>query len=164
MGGDDGGGGAHAINLDDQIERHRIERQRVAERDEIGGALRRHDTGDARHGEHIALGNGLIADGGKRGSIDGDMPLGHGFAPGCRLGRDIDHAGGALVVEMGERHAASPSRWRVAAVTSAWRMSDSPTRKVLMPAACNAVRSPGPDRPLSATSVRPGVVESSNEV
>src|SRR6185437_15470976 len=77
------------------------------------------------------------------------------------FGRDVDHHGGALLVEMGEfglGHAgafAGSSRARVAAATSRWRISDSPIRKQDAPACFIRARSAAPPRPLSLTSNRP---------
>ena len=39
-----------------QLDRNVIEAERMAQRDEVGGALRRHDAGDSCRREHVALG------------------------------------------------------------------------------------------------------------
>ena len=64
----------------------------------------------------------------------------------------IDHAGAAIGVEMGEAH---PIIARVAASTSAWRISASPIRKQRTPCSAIASRSARVVRPLSATKVQP---------
>jgi len=78
------------------------ERQRVAERDRIGGALGGEDAGQPRHLHHAALGEALCADEPHRRGRDPDPAPRHGLARGHGLGRDIDHSRSALRIEMAE--------------------------------------------------------------
>src|SRR5690606_25321473 len=121
-----------------EIERDAGERQRVAERDQIAGALGRHDARDARDREDIALFRGAVADGAGGIERHGDAAGGHRLARGDGLGGDIDHAGGAALVEMGE--VTHPTSALVAASTSDWRISASPIRKQWMPRSARASR------------------------
>lgn len=78
------------------------EQQRVAQGDQFVGLLCRHDPGDARHGEHIALGMALVLDqlqGGREHAHPGPSL---GLALGSGLAGDIHHAGPALVVQVSE--------------------------------------------------------------
>jgi hypothetical protein len=71
--GERGGGGAFdAVAGQFEIDCHGVERERMAQRDQVAGLLGGHDPGDARGGQNIALGHGAIADGGERG---GDMRI-----------------------------------------------------------------------------------------
>ena len=69
-----------------------------------------------------------------RRRADQDAAFRDGDALRLGLGGDIDHAGGALGVDMGELAGHAPvSRRRVAAAMSASRISASPTRKQRTP-------------------------------
>ena len=76
--------------------------QRVAERDELVRLLGGHDAGEARSGEHITLlGRAGFHQRQRRGG-HGHEALRPGRALRDGLGRDVDHARLALVVEMRE--------------------------------------------------------------
>ena len=79
------------------------------------------------------------------------MRLGGGEARRDVLCGHVDHAGGAVVVEMGEAVMAVVRMARVAAATSAWRIRLSPMRKALTPTLASLARSAGVKRPLSPT-------------
>jgi hypothetical protein len=88
-----GGGGADGVFLEGEIDRHRLEPERVAQRDQLAGALGGHDPGDARGGEHVALGRVALADRGERLRRHGDPAAGDRDGARGGLAADIDHAG-----------------------------------------------------------------------
>ena len=145
-------GGGDAAIVEREVERHAGEGQRVAERDKVGGLLRRHDPGDARDGEHVTLLRRTIADRGERVGGDGDAAGGDCPPLRHRLVADIDHMRGAIGVEM--REAAQPTSARVAASMSSARISASPIRKQCTPCSAIASRSARVSSPLSATKVQ----------
>jgi molybdenum cofactor synthesis domain-containing protein len=51
-----GGGGADAVIFESEVDIHRVDCERMAQRDQFPGALCRHDPGYPRRAEHIALG------------------------------------------------------------------------------------------------------------
>ena len=73
----------------------------MAERDQVGGALGRHDPGDAGHSQDIAFLEIARADARKRRRLHPDAAAGDGDAPRCWFVADIDHGGAALSVEVG---------------------------------------------------------------
>ena len=78
------------------------DRQRVAERDQVGGFFRGHDAGQARCRQHVALGRLAALDRVERGLGQADLAAGHRLALLLRLGRDIDHPGLTFVVNVGQ--------------------------------------------------------------
>ena len=103
------------------------QQQRVAERDQLVRLLGRHDAGDARGAEHVALLGVAVEDHVQRLGPHRDKALGDRRARRLCLVADIDHVGFALRAEMGEgaRHrqtasagALPVSSRRVAAATS----------------------------------------------
>ena len=79
------------------------ERERMAERDQLGRPLRGHDPGDLRGRERVALRQLAQLPGGLRGHGHGRRC--GGAAARQRLGADVDHADVARFVNMGEiRH------------------------------------------------------------
>src|SRR5436190_9842117 len=128
----------------------------MAERNQVGRLLRRHDAGELRHREHVAFGCLLVADQLQGRRLHDDAGPGRRHALGGVLGADIDHAGVAALVEMGEvAHAACfTSISRTAASTSGLRMKLSPIRNALAPTRAMRARSAGEPRPLSATNTR----------
>src|SRR6266545_7527863 len=74
----------------------------MAERDQLVGALRRKDTGDARRAEHVALLGVAGQHRVQRLFLHDDPTLGNGDALGRALGRYVDHTGLAAASEMGE--------------------------------------------------------------
>jgi len=74
----------------------------VAERDQLAGALGRLDAGNARHGQHIALGQATARDQGQRFRAHAHEGLGHGLAMGDGLVAHIHHACMAVGIEMGQ--------------------------------------------------------------
>src|SRR5436190_12466853 len=77
-------------------------RQRVAERDQLAGALGRLDAGEARGAEDVALRRVAGGHGGGGLRRHPDDRLRDGAPVGDLLARDVDHAGTAGVVEVGE--------------------------------------------------------------
>src|SRR5204862_7469478 len=124
--------------------------------DQVGRLLRGHDAGELRHGEHVAFGCLLVADQLQGRGLHDNAGLGRRHALGDVLGADIDHAGVAALIEMGEvAHAACFTRIsRTAASTSGLRMKLSPIRKALAPTRAMRARSAGEPSPLSATTTR----------
>ena len=148
--------------VDGEVDLDRGQRQRMAERDQIGGALGRHDPGEPRHREHVALRHLAGARSGPGSpAASGRVPRRWRLRSVSALAETSTMRGLALGVEMGEaRHQAvrvfssgprARSR-RVAAATSASRIRDSPTRKQRRPDAARRARSAGSASPLSATS------------
>ena len=77
----------------------------MAERDQFVRALGRHDAGEARGAEHVALLGVALADDAQGLRVHDDAALGAGDALGHRLVGDVDHVGRAARVEMAEaRH------------------------------------------------------------
>ena len=79
------------------------QRDRMAERDQLGRLLGRHDAGDARRRQHVALGRVAARHRRRRLPADSTMiasALASRSVDG--LVGDIDHARRALVVQMGE--------------------------------------------------------------
>ncbi|MNN37369.1 hypothetical protein D3C81_1513160 [compost metagenome] len=73
------------------------------------GFLGGKNAGDARHGEHIALGVAVGLNQLQGLRPHADPRLGQGLTLGERLVTDIDHVRMALAVEVGEA-----GRWRIA--------------------------------------------------
>ncbi len=129
----------------------------MAERDQLVRALRRHDAGEPRRAEHVALLGVALADQGHGLGRHDDAALGAGGAGGdglrrrrrpCwrrRSCRDASAASSAVTPN---------SRRRVAAATSASRIRLSPTRSVRMPAAARRSTSARVKMPLSPTTMR----------
>src|SRR5437764_941600 len=69
---------------------------------ELAGALGRQDAGQAGDLEDVALGQGAVADQLGGGGGHADQAAGAGLAEGLRLGAGVDHAAGAVLVEVGE--------------------------------------------------------------
>ena len=84
------------------IQRDLRQRQRMAQRDQFRGALCRHDAGDARGAEHVAL-LGIAGDDQlERRLAHDDAAFGHRDAFGRGLFRDVDHPRFAPGVDVGE--------------------------------------------------------------
>ena len=78
------------------------EAERVAERDQLGRPLRRHDPGQSRHAEDVALREPPSPDGAKRRGLESEGGAGPGHPGGDGLGGDVDHSRLAFAVEMAE--------------------------------------------------------------
>src|SRR5687768_18143770 len=65
----------------------------MTERNQLGGPLRRHHSGDLRDGQHIALLDGVFPDRFERLPGHRDDPSGAGEALGDLLGGHVDHSG-----------------------------------------------------------------------
>ena len=77
-----------------------VERQGVGERDPLVGALGRLDAGEAGDGDRVPLGQRAES---RHRLRRAQQPAGGlGDAARDRLLRDVDHAGAAVLVEMGE--------------------------------------------------------------
>ncbi len=74
----------------------------MAERDQLVRLLRRHDAGDARRAEHVALLGVAAQDEVERRRRHHDAALRHRDAIGHRLVRHVDHPRLAAAAEMGE--------------------------------------------------------------
>ena len=72
----------------------------MAQRNEVGRALGRHDGRQSGHAQHVALGGTPFADACQRGRLHADPALGHGRAAGFGLAAHIHHVGLPLGVEM----------------------------------------------------------------
>ena len=96
------GGGAHAVCLEGEIDRDRVEGERVAQRDQLAGLLGGHDPGDPRRGEDVALGPAAVAHRGERFGGHADLAGRGRRARRLRLAANVDHPRRALVVEMRE--------------------------------------------------------------
>jgi hypothetical protein len=81
----------------------------MAQRDQFVGALRRHDAGEPRDAEHVALLGVALEHQIERLFRHQHAALSDRDAFGGGLGRDIDHAGLARLAEMGELLAQSHS-------------------------------------------------------
>src|SRR5579859_2955254 len=143
----------------------------MTERNQLVRPLRRHDAGDTRDAEHIALLRVAGLDQLQRRLAHDDAAFGdRGPFSGGLLGH-VDHAGFAAGIDMGEgaafeglpRHQRAPmepsaslraSSALVAAATSACRIRLSPTRKVDMPTCASRDRSDGAKMPLSPMITR----------
>src|SRR5208282_6139398 len=99
--------------------------------------LGRHDAGDARSRQNVAFWRGSFGHGREGCGRKDDHGFGGRFAWRRFLARNVDHAGRAVFVEMGEvAHPGilAPISRRVAAATSASRIRLSPTSIVVTPA------------------------------
>jgi hypothetical protein len=74
---------------------------------DVGCALRRHDPGDARHRQHLALGDTAALDAAQGGGLHPHRRAGDGDAFGDGLGADVHHARLAACVEVREPRRAS---------------------------------------------------------
>src|SRR3546814_7941689 len=98
----------------------------------------RADPRDPGNRKHIALGSGLVTDGVGRLARHSDPSFGRGLAHADLFGGHIDHVRRALFIQMGEPAHCPVSSLRVAASTSASRISASPTRKPVTPTSASA--------------------------
>jgi hypothetical protein len=109
-----------------ECHRHVRQRDRVTERDQVGGPFRGHDAGDARGGQHVALGHGVRHDGGERGRA-------HRYGAGCAchtggvgLGADVHHPGATVRADVGQswgavvRHDINRSICRRSSLVMSW--------------------------------------------
>jgi hypothetical protein len=91
------------IGVEIEIHRHARDRQRVAQRHQVGGALGALDGGDARDADHVALLRLPLGDEREGGRQHADEAAGARHAVRHVLGCDVDHMGLAGGVEMGQR-------------------------------------------------------------
>ena len=139
------------------------QRERMAERDQFVRLLRRHDAGDARGAEHVALLGVALEHEIERLRAHHHAAFRDGDALGRGLVRHVHHAGFAALAEMGEsspcllggRHpwrgcarAALWSRRKHLSAASGFRRSG---RSIHRPSSRRA-RSAGVNRPLSPTT------------
>ena len=85
-----------------KIHRHPRQRQRMAQGNQVAGALGRHDRGDARDAEHIPLLGRAAGDDRQRLRLHADGAAGQRDAVGFLLGADVDHVGLPGGVEVGQ--------------------------------------------------------------
>ena len=87
-----------------EVDGDAVQRDRVAQRHQVGGALRTGQPGDPGHRERVALRQPVAAQ--QRDHLGrGDEPaLRVGGAHGDVLRRDVDHAGRAALVQVGQFH------------------------------------------------------------
>jgi hypothetical protein len=91
-----------AVDLSIQLEvhLHRVQVQRMAQGDQLGGPLGSHDPGNPGHGQHIALGHGLFGDA-INNLLGGPHPRGgHGHPGGLGFRANVHHAGPPLFIEV----------------------------------------------------------------
>ncbi|MNS51857.1 hypothetical protein D3C72_845550 [compost metagenome] len=80
----------------------RTEQQGVAQRDQLMGLFRCHDSGDPRHGKYIALGVAVALNQLQGFRAHPHPGLGLCFTLRRGFFADIDHVGATLVVEVGQ--------------------------------------------------------------
>ncbi len=90
--------GQRLVGLD--LDARERQRERVAERDELVGALGGHDAGEAGRGHDVALRDGSVADDGERRRRHDHARLGARDALGLGLAGDVDHARPTAIVQM----------------------------------------------------------------
>ena len=78
------------------------ERERVAQGNQIGGALRTHDARNPGDTQNISLAMAAFADEGQGPRLHADPAIGNGDAAGLTLCAHVDHVGLARGVEMGQ--------------------------------------------------------------
>ena len=88
--------------LDPEVHVDRADEQRVAQRQQVRGLLRGLDAGHPGDREHVALGDGAGGDLRRGVGLHVHAAAGDGPTVGGVLGGDVDHAGTAERVEMGE--------------------------------------------------------------
>ena len=93
---------ADAARVDGELDGDARERQRMAERDQLGGALGRLDRRDARDAEHVAFLRAAAANERQRRGLHRDPAAGARDAPRHALSRDVDHVRLTRRVEMGK--------------------------------------------------------------
>ena len=88
--------------LELELDRHRVERQQVRERDQLARALRPRDAGDARGREHVGLRQPVGPH--ERDDLGGRVEPAAGDRDAARDGlrADVDHARAAVVVEVAQ--------------------------------------------------------------
>ena len=99
LGGDADGA---SVRVQVEIDGDAAEGQRVAEGYEVGGLLGAHDARDAGYGEDVALVEGVVGDEVKGFGLHCNAADCYGDALGVGLGADINHAGVAALVYVGE--------------------------------------------------------------
>ena len=85
-----------------ELDVDRTEQQGVAQRNQLMGFLRRHDSGDSRDGKHIALGVAVALNQLQGFRTHPHPGLGLGFTQRRSFFADIDHVGATLTVEVGQ--------------------------------------------------------------
>lgn len=98
LGGDAKGGFVGGF----EFERGGGDGERMAEGDEVVGALGGHDPGDSGDGDDVAFGDAALEDAADGVGLHVHEGFGEGDAFGGFFGGNIDHAGGAALVEVGE--------------------------------------------------------------
>ena len=85
-----------------QVDGHAVQRDRVAQRDDVGGSLGAHDPGDPGHRQRVALGQRVAAQ--QFDDFGGGLDLsgGHRSAERHLFVGDVDHPGGAALVDVCE--------------------------------------------------------------
>src|SRR5690606_26094163 len=93
---------ARVLLVKREVNVHVCELERVTVWDEFGGALGGHDSGDAGHGEHVALFDRALADQRECLWLHADMPAHHGDALGLSLAPNVDHCGAPGLIQVRE--------------------------------------------------------------
>ena len=132
-----------------EVDVHPGQRQRVAERDELGGPLGAGDAGDARGGEHIGLRQAVGAH--ERDHLGGGLNPAARDRDACRLrlAADVDHARAAVGVEVRERLTGVVTVHSIHTVTFCPGFE---ARRVAR--GCRSARRPAPSRRRGASSAR----------
>ena len=97
-----------------ELEVDAIERQRMAERDELGGPLGGADAGQSRGDERVTLRTARVHELGQHLGPHAHGGRSHRPARGHRLVADVDHARRAFVVEMARLHRSHAGRGPIA--------------------------------------------------
>ena len=100
----DGAAGLHrpALRQQFELDLHLGQRQRMAQRDQLAGALGGHDASHAGYAQHIAFLHRAVLHGGKGVFVHGNDAVGRGLAGGDRLAAHVHHHRIALGIEMGQ--------------------------------------------------------------
>ena len=92
-----------------ELDHDAAERDRVAQRHEVGGALGAHDPGDPRGGQRVALGQPVAAQQVDHLGRGAQGAGGHRGAGGRLLAGDVHHPGRPGGVDMGQVHIQNPT-------------------------------------------------------
>ena len=92
----------HEVVTDLEVDRHRTDEERMAQGDHVGGALGGLDSGHSSDGEHVALLDLAVGDRSRGLRLHEDLALRDGASVGWFFRGDIDHAGSAERIEVGE--------------------------------------------------------------
>ena len=100
--GPDGAHGLYGLLFGQKVKIHSqlAQRQRMAQGDQLAGALGRHDACNAGHAQHVALLGGAVPNSGKGCRIHSDDAAGHSLPCSDGLFAHIHHHGAAGRIKM----------------------------------------------------------------